>query len=173
MVISIIFASILYLLGLFLIPKRLVGAPACCFLGLLILSMGRTPEGYPILPLGNGLILGWLFMAVLVTVLTLCQPAPIRHTNKGMMYYLIGSLTGLAIGLLGFTFTNVAGGRYVMMIVSVAAATFMGGLIYARTPDGAPVGLNSGHFFSYLLAKGFPTAISVMELGTALVVVGL
>lgn len=173
MVVSIIFASILYLLGVFFIPRRIVASPACCFLGLLILSMGKTAEGYPMLPLGNSLILGWLFMAVLVTILTLCQPPAIRKVNKGMMYYLVGSLTGLAIGLLGFTFTNTPGGRYVVMIVCVASATLLGGLIYARTPDGAPVAPASGRFFSYLFAKGFPVAISIMELGTPLVVIGI
>ena len=59
------------------------------------------------------------------------------------------------------------------MIIASAVGTFLGAMMYAFTPDGKNVNLNSGHFFSYFLAKGFPTAISVMQLGTVLVVVGL
>lgn len=173
MALSIIFSSILFLLGISLIPYRLVASPCCCFLGLLIISMGKTGEGYPLLPISQGMILGWLFMAVLVTVLTVCQPAPIRNTRRGMYYYLGGALTGMIIGLLGFTFLQNAGGRYVFMIVATAVATFLGGLMYGSTPEGKNVGISSGNFFTYMLAKGFPTAISIMQLGTVLVLAGL
>ena len=111
MVLAIIFSSLLFLLGLFLIPYRVVGAPCSCFLGLLVMSMAKTSEGYPLLPLGSGLIIGWLCVSVFVTVLTLCQPTPVRNMRKGMYYYLGGALTGMVIGLLGFTFSESPGGR--------------------------------------------------------------
>ncbi|MCH5223181.1 MAG: hypothetical protein J1E82_04000 [Muribaculaceae bacterium] len=173
MVLSIIFGSLLFLIGLIFIPYRLVGAPCSCFLGLLIFSMGKTPEGYPMLPLGTGLVLGWLFMSVFITILTLCQPAAIRNMRKGMYYYLFGALTGMAVGLLGFTFAGTPGARYAIMIVATAVGVFLGAMMYASTPDGRSVNLASGHFFSYFMAKGFPTAISVMQLGTVLVVAGI
>ena len=163
----------MFLIGLICIPYRLVVAPCSSFLGLLILSMGRTSEGFPMLPLGSGLILGWLFMSVFITVLTLCQPAPIRNTRKGMFYYLGGAITGLAIGLLGFTISELPGARYAIMIVATAVGTFLGAMMYASTPDGKNVSLTSGHFFNYFFAKGFPTAISVMQMGTVLVVLGI
>ena len=172
-IVAIVFSGILFLLSLAFIPYRIIAAPCSAFLGLLVISMARTPEGYPLLPLGSGLILGWLFMAVLVTVVTLCQPAPIRNMRKGMFYYLGGAVTGMALGLLGFTFLPGSGARYVFMIVAIAVGTFLGALMYANTPEGKPVGIASGHFFRYLLAKGFPTAITVMQLGTVLVVIGI
>lgn len=171
--VSIIFSSLLFLVALACVLYRLEAAPCSAFLGLLIISMARVPEGYPLLPIGNGLILGWLFMAVLVTVVTLCQPAPLRHVRRGMWYYLGGALTGLALGLLGFTFLPSSGARYVFMIVAVAATTFFGGLAYANTSEGKNVGPRSGNFFKYLLAKGFPTAITLMQLGTVLVILNL
>ena len=173
MVVSIVFASLLFVIALICVPYRLVASPCAAFLGLLILGMGHTEEGYPILPLSNTTLLGWLFMAVLVTVIIFCQPAPLRHARFGLWYYLGGALTGMAIGLLGFTFLPYPGGRYVFMIVCVAAATFFSGMMFANTPAGKNVSLKSGHFFTYIMAKGFPVAITVMQLGTVLVILNL
>ena len=55
------------------------------------------------------------------------------------------------------------------MIVSVIIGIFIGFLMYTRTPDGRPVAPGTGNFFRYLLAKGFPTAITVMQPGVVLV----
>ena len=54
--------------------------------------------------------------------------------------------------------------------MTTVAGVFLGFLLYTRTPQGAPVNLLSGNFFSYLLAKGFPAAITVMQLGVVLVI---
>lgn len=173
MILSIIFSSLLFLLALASIPYRIVISPCASFLGLLIISMGKTPEGYPVLPITNGMILGWLFIAVLVTVVTLCQPAPLRRARFGIWYYFGGAVTGLALGLLGFTFLPSAGARYVWMIIAVAVATFLGALMFANTPAAKKVSPSSGNFFTYMLAKGFPVAITFMQLGTVLVVLNL
>ncbi|MCH5236740.1 MAG: hypothetical protein J1E95_02960 [Muribaculaceae bacterium] len=166
---AIVFSSILYLLGFICIPFRIIAAPACSFLGLLILSFSHNDAGYPLLPVGSSLIFGWLCVTVLVTVVTLIQPAPVRDARKGMGYIFIGALTGLAIGLLGFTITNSIGALYAIMVICTAAGTFLGYLIFTNTPDGRRVRAGSGNFFSYLLAKGFPTAITVMQAGVVLV----
>ena len=172
-VVAIVFSALLFLLSLVFIVVRIEAAPCAAFLGMLVISMGKTPEGYPLLPLSNATILGWLFMAVLVTVLTLCQPAALRHTRRGIYYYLVAAITGMALGLLAFTVTSAPGGRYAIMICAVAVATFIGALMFANTPQGKGVSVRSGNFFTYMLAKGFPTAISVMQLGTVLIVAGL
>ena len=168
-VIAIIFSSFFLLLGIFMIPWRIIAAPACSFLGLLILSMGKTPEGYPLLPLDSSIILGWLFMTVLVTVATLCQPAQVRNARKGMGYFLIGALTGMMLGLLGFTITSETGAYYAIMCVAVDIGTFLGFLIFSKTPSGRSVAPGSGNFFTYLMAKGFPTAVSIMQTGLVFV----
>lgn len=172
-VLSIVISSILFLLALIFIRWMLVAAPFCSFLGLLILSMAKTSEGYPLLPLSSGMILGWLFMSVLVTVVTLCQPRPIRQTKRGMFYFLGGALTGMALGLLGFTFSDSPEIIYVIMIIATALGTFIGALMYGTTPAGSKISVNSGNFLTYFLAKGFPTAITIMQLGTVLISIGL
>ena len=58
---------------------------------------------------------------------------------------------------------------YACMILGTAAGCFFGYLIFTNTPRGAPVNFSSGHFFQYLLAKGFPIALAVMMMGIVLV----
>lgn len=168
---AIVFASLLFLLGFICVLWRIIAAPACSFLGLLILSFAHNDGGYPLLPVSNSVIFGWLCVSVLVTVATLCQPSAVRNASKGMGYFLIGGLTGLAIGLLGFTISNAIGVLYAVMVVCTAVGTFLGYLIFTNTPDGKIVRAGSGNFFTYLLAKGFPTAITIMQAGVVLVVI--
>lgn len=171
MVVAIVFSAILFFLSFVLIPFRLVASPCSAFLGLLILSMAKTPEGYPLLPLDSSLIFGWLCVTVLVTVATLLQPARVRNSNLGIWYILGGAIVGLAIGLLGFTFIYSVNAMYAVMIVCVAAGTFLGFLSFTRTPRGSGAAIGSGKFFPYLMAKGFPVAISLMQAGVVLVVI--
>ena len=58
---------------------------------------------------------------------------------------------------------------YACMILGTAAGCFFGYLIFTNTPRGAAVNFSSGHFFQYLLAKGFPIALAVMMMGIVLV----
>ena len=166
---AIVFASLLYLLGLIMLPIRIVASPACSFLGLLILSFAKNPDGYPLLPINSSTVFGWLCVTVLVTVATLCQPAAVRNVNKGMGYITGGSIVGLAIGLLGFSIWSTTGALYGAMVVCTAVGTFLGYLVFTATPAGRNVNFRSGNFFTYLLAKGFPTAITIMQGGVVLV----
>lgn len=167
---AIVFSALLFLLGFICIPLRIIAAPASSFLGLLILSFTHNAAGYPLLPISNSVIFGWLCVSVLVTVATLCQAAPVRNTRKGMGFFLVGGLTGLAIGLLGFTLSTSIGVLYAVMVICTAAGTFLGYLLFTNTPAGKAVRAGSGNFFTYLLAKGFPTAITLMQAGVVLVV---
>ena len=166
---AIVFASILFLLSLVLIPIRIVASPCCAFLGLLILSFAKSTDGYPLLPVSSSVIFGWLCVSVLVTVATLCQPLPVRNTTRGMGYFMVGAITGLAIGLLGFTFTSSIGALYAVMVICTAVGTVLGYLIFTNTPGGRPLKAVPGNFFTYLMAKGFPTAITIMQAGVVLV----
>ena len=166
---AIVFACIAFAAAFVLIPLRLVASPCCAFLGLLILSMGRTDHDLPILPLDSALIFGWLCVTILVAVATLLQPVAVRNSNKGIWYLTGGALVGLAVGLLGFTFSSLVSAMYAVMIIAVAAGTILGFLSYTRTPDGKVVAPGTGRFFSYLMAKGFPIAITMMQAGVVIV----
>lgn len=161
----------LFLAAILLLPFRLLIAPACSYLGLLILSFAHTAQGYPLVPLNGTILIGWLCMTIVVTLATLMQPLPVRDTTRGMGYITTGALVGMSVGLLAFTVSYQLDMLYGLMIVATAAGTFLGFLLYTNTPDGRAVGIPTGNFFRYLLAKGFPTAITVMQIGVALVLV--
>ena len=167
----IILSVMLFVAATILLPFRLLIAPACSYLGLLFLSFAQNPQGYPMVPLNGTLLIGWLCMTIVVTLATLMQPAPVRNTSRGMGYITVGALVGMAVGLLAFTVSYRLSMLYGLMIVATAVGTFLGFLLYTNTPDGRAVGISSGNFFRYLLAKGFPTAITVMQIGVALVIV--
>lgn len=154
-----------------LLPMRILIAPACAFLGMFFLSFARSANGYPLVPVNGTILIGWLCMTVVVIIATLLQPLPVRNTSRGMGYMTVGALVGMAVGLLGFTVSYQINMLYGLMIVATVVGTFLGFLLYTNTPDGRAVGIRTGNFFHYLLAKGFPTAITVMQIGVVLVIV--
>ncbi len=165
-----IILSILCWLGsfYFLFRKQII-APALSYTGLLLVSLAER-GGIPMVPINNTILIGWLCMTLVVTLATVMQPPAITAQSRGEGYILGGAVVGLAIGLLGFTFSSVLPMLYGIMVVSTLAGIFFGYLLFTNTPHGAAVGFNSGRFYTYLLAKGFPTAITVMQLGVVLVI---
>lgn len=143
-------------------------APALSYMALLVLSF-ITENGYPVLPLNGTILTGWLCMTLVVTFTSILQPEPVRRQTRGMSFMIMGGITGLAVGLLGFSISSSITLRYAYMILATIAGIAFGFLLYTNTPSGKPVGPGSGNFFRYLLAKGFPTAITLMMLGVALV----
>ena len=167
----IILASLLWAASLWACRGRQLIAPALSYLGLLSLSFARTEAGYPVLPINGTILTAWLCMTLVVMLTTILEPEAVRRQTRGMYYIIGGALAGLAIGLLATTFTTNINALYAAMVVGVAAGIFFGFLLYSNTPDGRPIGLGSGNFFKYLLAKGFPTAVTVMQIGVMLVLV--
>ncbi len=166
----IILSVLLWVGSLVILPRKSLFAPGLSFLGLLAISFASR-NGYQLVPVNNTILTGWLCMTVVVMLATYMQPLPVRNSSRGMSYILIGGIVGLALGLLGFTFTTNLSMLYGIMIVGVIAGIFFGFLLYTRTPDGKGVDLGSGNFFRYLFAKGFPTAITLMQIGVVLVIV--
>lgn len=143
-------------------------APALSFLAMLVVSF-IDRDGYQALPVNNTMLISWMCMTLVVTLATAMQPEAIKRQTKGMAYMIGGGLVGLAVGLLGYSISTAATVVYAIMIVGVAAGIFFGFLVYGNTAEGQPVRPGTGNFFKYLLAKGFPTAITLMQLGTVLV----
>lgn len=167
----IILSCLLWALSLWMLAGRPVLGPALSYLAMLTLSFATGDYDYPLLPINNTMLIGWLCMTLVVMVATYLQPPAVVAQTRGMAYMIGGALVGMVIGLLAFTFTASLALLYASMIVATAVGIFFGFLLYSRTPDGAPVAIGSGNFFKYLLAKGFPTAITVMQLGMVLVLV--
>lgn len=166
---AIVFSCIFFAASLLLLGWRQIASPCCAFMGLLILSMAKTAEGYPLLPLNSAIIFGWLCITVVITAATLMQPRAVRNSNKGIWYMAGGAIAGLAIGLLGYSITSSIPALYAIMIVATAAGTFFGFLLYGNTPQGKIATSDRRLYFRYFLAKGFPTAITVMQCGVVLV----
>lgn len=165
----IIISCILFVAALALLPLRMLAAPACAFMGLMTLSFAKSADSYPLVPVNGTILIGWLCMTVVVTTATLLQPVAVRNTRRGMGYIIVGALAGMSVGLLGYTVASQVSMLYGIMIAATVAGTFLGFLLYTNTPEGRAINVASGNFFRYLLAKGFPTAITVMQIGVALV----
>lgn len=166
----IILACVLYIISVIALFRRILLAPALSYIGLVTLSLAR-PDGYPLLPLNTYILIGWFCITLVVTFILILEPAPVRAQLRGMPYMVIGAFAGMAVGLLGFTLTSSVSLLYSIMAIGVVAGTLLGFLLYSRTPEGRPVAPGSGNFFRYLLAKGFPTAITVMMMGVVLVLI--
>lgn len=167
-ILLVILACLLWGAAFWMLSARLVLAPALSFLALLLLSLARS-NGLPLVPLNTTMLTAWLCITLVVTAVTAMQPAALLAQTRGMGYLTAGSLAGMAVGLAACTLTADLSLRYALMVGLTAAGTAAAFLLYSRTPQGRPVAPGSGVFFKYLLAKGFPTAITVMQLGVVLV----
>ena len=169
MSVFLLIASILcWVASLVTLPSRPLYSPAFSYFGLLGISFCET-NGEQWIPVNNNMLVSWLCISVVVMMVTLMQPDAIRKQARGMAYMIGGAFVGLALGLLGFTVSSAVSVLYGIMIVAVAAGIFFGFLLYSNTPAGEPVNVAGGNFFKYLMAKGFPTAVSVMQIGLVLV----
>lgn len=150
------------------LPSRPLFSPVLSYVGLLCISFCNT-DGLSWLPISGNMLISWLCITLLVMMTTIMQPAAINRQARGMAYIIGGAVVGMVVGLLGFTISDSLSALYAIMIVATAVGIFFGFLLYSRTPDGSAVGVLSGNFFRYLLAKGFPTAVTVMQLGLVFV----
>lgn len=167
----IIVCIILWLASIWCLFGRQTIAPALSFVALLVLSFANNKGGGQLIPINNVMLIGWLCMTLVVMMTSYLQPEAIRRQIKGMPFIIGGGLVGLALGLLGFSVASSISMRYSVMILAVIAGIILGFILYTLTPDGSPIKPGSSNFFKYLMAKGFPTAITLMQLGVALVLV--
>lgn len=168
-------SSVLWLAAFVALWRRPVISPVLSFLALLCLSAAKTGDmalggPYPLVPVNSSVLMSWLCITVVVTGASVMQPASRMAGNASTAYLLGGALAGLAVGLLGFTFSSVLSVLYGCMVVAVAAGTFFGWLLFSNTPAGRSHMAGADGFFPLLLAKGFPVAITVMQLGVPLVI---
>lgn len=157
-----ILALLLFAGALILLFVREVLAPAASLLGLTAVYFSRM------LPLSPNMLITWLALTVIVMGVSFMQPAALMAQKRGVGYMLGGALAGMAVGLIAVSQAVSLTVWYASMIVGVLAGIFFGFFLYTRTPDGRDVGLSSGHFFTYLAAKGFPLAIAVIQPGLVL-----
>lgn len=169
MVVFIIISCLLWVLSFVAVFRKILVAPALSYLGLLSISFADQ-GGYPLIPINGTILWGWLAMTVVVMVVTMLQPEAMNSSRRGVAYIFGGAIAGMAIGLLGYTVSYDISLLYGIMVAATVAGAFFGYLLYTRTPDGRSFVPGSGVFFKYLMAKGFPVALTVMQLGVVLVI---
>lgn len=164
----IILGSLLFAGSIASLVWRISIAPALSYLGLLTIGL-TTRNGYPLLPVNTVILTTWFCMTLVVTLAVMLQAPAVRAQTRGVGYIVTGALAGLALSLLATSFSSSVSILYTVMVISVIIGISLGFLLYTRTPEGRPVQPGSGNFLRYLLAKGFPTAITVMQAGVVLV----
>lgn len=168
----IILAVLLWILaGVALFVRQRV-APVLSYAALSVLSFARV-DGLQILPVNTVMLLGWFAITLIVTIVTVIQPPAVQAQSRGVGYMAAGGVAGLAAGLLGNNLTADPSLLYSIMVIAVAAGVFIGFLFYTGTPRGRELSIPTGRFFRYLLAKGFPVAVSLMMAGVPLVLLVL
>lgn len=167
-----IIISCLLWIGAFIsLPKRIIYAPALSYAAMWIISFAKSSDGHYLFPLPNSLIFSWMAITLAVMMVIVLQNPDIRMQSRGIWYMTIGGLAGMMVGLACLTITSIMNLAYALMIIGAAAGIIIGFLLFTRTPQGQLVKPGSGHFFRYLLAKGFPVLITVAQLGIILVIV--
>lgn len=165
----IIISSLLWIASFAALFRKILLAPALSYLALLTLSFASS-DGYPLIPVNATILWGWLAMTIVVMVATILQSDAINRSSRGIPYMFVGGIAGMSVGLLGYTVTFDISLLYGIMIACTVAGILLGFLLYTNTPDGRNLRPGSGMFVKYLSAKGFTVAISIMQLGVALVI---
>ncbi|MDE6272081.1 MAG: hypothetical protein K2M31_03640 [Muribaculaceae bacterium] len=169
MIFLIILSCLIWLAAFLLLPKRILIAPGLSYCALVLLSFVKK-SGYPIMPLSGAMLMSWLIITFIVMMIVILQNPAVRQQSRGVNYMTLGGIAGLAVGLLGFSFSTSLNLLYALMILGVIAGIFCGFLLFTNTPKGRDVSLPTGRFFKYLLAKGFPVLVTVAQAGIPAVI---
>lgn len=143
-------------------------APVAAYFGLMAASF-ITVDGLQWLPLNSTILIWWLCITLAVMTAAMLQPRNMTADRYGMGYMTGGAATGLAAGLLAYTFTDDLTALNAAMVLCTALGAAFGFLLYAGTPAGRAFKPGGGLFWRHLLAKGFPTAVTMMMIGVPLV----
>ncbi len=166
----IILASLLWLGAFVALPKRVILGPALSFCALTIISFASSPEGFPYFPVGLPMLMSWLCMTLLVLITVIMQSPAVRAQSRGVIFMEVGGVAGMLVGLACSSLLYTLGAAYACMIAGTIAGIILGYLLFAYTPRGEQVRPGSGHFFTYLPAKGFPALVTIAQLGVMLTI---
>lgn len=172
MLIFLIIASCLLWVAAFAaLPGRIMLGPALSFCALLTLSFAKNSDGYSILNLSRASMISWLALTLVMMFIIILQNPAIRQQSRGVGYMIMGGLAGMAVGLLAFSFAPGLQFLYACSLIGAAIGIYLSMLIFSKTPDGRAIAPGTGNFFRYLLAKGFPTLITIGQLALAAVII--
>lgn len=162
-----IIGLLIWIVAIVALWRRPAAGPAASFVALMIVSFAKEGS-YPIVPVNNAMTLTWLAMTLIVVCATYLQPAEVRNDSRGVAYGVVGAFTGMALGLAFLGSVASSSAAYATLIIAIAAGTILGLLLYSSTPRGRFMSIGSGLFLNRLSSKGFPIAITMMQLGMAI-----
>lgn len=165
----VIAAVLLWCASLALLWKRILLGPALSYCALLVISFAKQ-DGYAVVPLSQPLLVSWLCITLVVMLAVILQNPAIRQQSRGVGYMLTGAVAGMVCGLACCTLSTSLQLLYGIMIVGTAIGICAGMLLFSRTPEGAAVSPQSGHFAGYLMAKGFPVLVTVAQIGIVAII---
>lgn len=99
----------------------------------------------------------WGIAVVMVIAIDRLLPVDVAKSRRGLGYLVGGALAGMFIGLV-----------IPAVVICTAAGTILGGIAYAKTPEGKSLEFPSSKFLSYLCTKGFPVVIAICIIGVAI-----
>lgn len=163
-----ILAALCWAASVALLFRSRLTAPVVSYFGLTAAGLASSAAGGTI-PLNRTILIFWLIITFVTLTATALQPREVSTDRRGMAHLVIGTVTGLAIGLLGYTVTDSVAALYAIMMLCTMGGTVLGLLVYSRSPKGGWCAPGSGRFLNTLTSKGFPTAVTLMMPGTLLV----
>ena len=155
----VILAVLLFGVSVLLLFRREMLGPVAAFLAFGPVYLSGQ------LPMNVNMLVTWLCLTLVVTGVSALQPMAVMSQTRGMGYMSLGALAGMIVGMMAYSLSHSLGFVYSMMCLGVLAGVFLGYLLFTRTPKGMELSMSRSRFFSYLLAKGFPVAVSAMMLG--------
>lgn len=126
-------------------------AAAVAYLSLCVAGL-IAPAEIPMSPL-----LFWGVALVIVLVLDMLLPIDVAKSRQGLSYIAGGAVVGMFVGLL-----------IPSVVLCTVVGALLGGLAYAKTPEGKLLEFPSSKFLSYLCAKGFPAVIAICIIGVTI-----
>ncbi|MCI9286131.1 MAG: hypothetical protein HFJ91_10190 [Muribaculaceae bacterium] len=150
-----ILASILLVMAVVMSFFTSTYAAAIAFLGLC--CAGLLPGEH----LSVASYVFWGVAMVIVIALGFMLPPGVARSRKGLPYIAGGALAGMAVGL---TFSHAA------LVAGAFIGAVLGGVAYARTPQGKVLEFPTSRFLNYLCAKGLPAVVTMSIAGTAAII---
>lgn len=170
----IVLSCLLWTAAFLALPKRVILGPALSYCAMLLMSFTKYSSGInigtPLFPLTGSLLISWLLITVIVLFIIIMQDPAIRVQSRGVAYMETGGVAGMTVGIAFISILQSLTLAYALMITGTITGIFLGLLLFSRTPRGKALTPLSGNFFRYLLAKGFPTLVTVAQLGIILVI---
>lgn len=107
----------------------------------------------------SALMLSWGIVVIVLLIIDYIQPQAVAKATNGTLFFTVGALAGVAVGMNFMSQTGI--------LVGAGAGLIFGAFAFSRSASGKALGFPSVRFFQYLCAKGFPIIVTISIIGIA------